>query len=151
MFLLKKLSYDHGSNQVEVVDGIRSFVSENGVIVQDEFWGRTEVNLGLFADKSKFEDLEDGLVLINYANECSSSDIGDNYKKLTINVSVFEQEKIEGYIVFIKHSVGGFKTNGEILFKRYYTECVAILREGEYLKYDGGIVKVIDAKLVHTN
>lgn len=151
MYILKELGYNNFAMHHVIRDGIScAFTAKtNDVLVSSEFWGCTEVHVGDFADKTKFKESKYcGEIRVTYANEYFVKDLKDNFKKISFNISTYQSEKLEGYIIFIKRSTKDIKTNGEKIFGRYSNEIVAILREGQYLEYDGGVVKVINNELL---
>jgi len=113
----------------------------------DNFWGRTDISVGNYADFSKLPAYGEMDRLLSYVSEYSVEDYGDNYKKFYFNVSTYEPEKKEGYIIFVKFGQN-IETNGKKIFGRYPTEIVVVLKEGEYLEFNGKKVEVINEQLV---
>lgn len=149
MYLIKNIYLNHFINTVIVKDGIRAIKSDGNkeIRVTDNYWGTSEVKVGDFADFSKLHVIDRNDILLSYSSEYNVCDIGDNYKNIIFNVSTYQPEKIEGYIIFIENETD-IKTNGEKLFGRYPHEIVAVLKDGQYLEFSGKRIEVISGKLV---
>ena len=148
MYLLKNITFSEFQKGIIVENGIRVSQIGDKIISRNDFWGITDINPGDFADYSKFEKLEDNLFLIPYVNTYSCTNIGDGYKKLSFNISTYQPNKIEGYIVFIEHTLKDIETNGKKIGGRYPHEIVVVLTEGNYIEFDGKRVEVINNRLV---
>lgn len=150
MYLLKNISFDAMNKNVIVENGIKICVKNNNTLVYlpYSFWGETQIDLGKYIDFSKFEKLDDnGSCLLSYVNEYISVPIVDNFRKLIFNVSTYQEDKIEGYIIFLEHGEN-IKTNGERLFGRYYDEIVVVLKEKDFLEFEGKRIEVVNNNLV---
>ena len=58
MYLLKELSYEPLLSKFRATNGLQVLMRENSVTAWPGMWGETEINLGIFADISKFEQLQ---------------------------------------------------------------------------------------------
>ena len=149
MYLIKNIYCNNRTNEINIESGIKVVILEkNEVVVRDEFWGKTEINLGIFADFTKIPNINEGFKLLSYVNEYKVEDIGDGFKKLFFNVSEYNGEKKEGYIIFVKKSINEIKTNGQKIFGRYPTEAVVILKNKNYHEFDNVRIEVIGEQLV---
>ena len=149
MYLLKTMRFNQQTKNVEVEDGIRVYLIEGFkyIISTDSFWGKINIHLGTYADYSKFPTYKEKEQLLSYVSEYEVKECGDNYKEFYFNVSTYQPEMKDGYIIFIKFA-NDIKTNGKKIFGRYTTEIVVVLKDGEYLEFDGRRVEVIDNQLV---
>ena len=83
---------------------------------------------------------------MTYANEVAmEEDSVNKRKKLILNVSTYQPDKIEGYIVFIRRQ-NDIKTNGEKLYSNLAC-AIVILKEGQYVEFEGKRAEVINQKL----
>ena len=151
MYLIKNIYLDKNTNCVVVEDGIRIAKIKSSMITRLEvfnsFWGQTQINLGEFADFSRMKEIEENQLLLSYTNEYDIENLPDGFKKFEFNVSLYETNKVEGYIIFVENEEK-ILTNGKVLFGRYPREVVAILKEGEFIKISGKEILVINNKLV---
>lgn len=149
MYLIKNIYFDSRTKNVIVEDGIRVTHCKgiNQLFVYNQYWGKTKVYLGEFADFSRFPIIDEEALLLPYINEYSVKNMADHFKELLFNVSTFQPENIEGYIVFVKHGLE-MKTDGEKLFGRYCDELVVVLRDNNYLEFDGKKIEVINNHLM---
>ena len=151
MYLIKNIYLDKNTNCVVVENGIRTAKIKSGsstrLEVFNSFWGKTEINLGEFADFLKMEELEENQFLLSYTNEYEIENLPDGFKKIEFNVSMYEPKKVEGYIIFVENEQK-IQTNGKVLFGRYPSKVVTILREGEFIKISGKEILVINNKSV---
>lgn len=139
MYLLQTLSVDQERNKAIVQFGIYAGVLErvNKAILKDEFWGQTEIILEdnsdfCFDPKKKGEYTE-----LSYVNSFKVEDLEDGFKKFHFTVGKRDDRKFEGYMTFIKSSSTDIETNGEKLFSRTPNEIVVILKDGQYVKFEG--------------
>lgn len=148
MYLIKNVYFDHRTNDVKVEDGIQIGILGNSkTIARDDFWGKTEVHFGNYADFTKIPTISGLYNLLSYVSEYEVENTGDGFKKFSFYVSTYQPEKKEGYIIFIKQSLKEIKTNGQKIFGRYPTEIVAVLKDGNYLEFDGRRIEVIGVQL----
>lgn len=149
MYLLKELSYEPLLSKFRATNGLQVLMRENSVTAWPGMWGETEINLGIFADISKFEQLQKNNnrdYFMTYANEVAmEEDSVNKRKKLILNVSTYQPDKIEGYIVFIRRQ-NDIKTNGEKLYSNLAC-AIVILKEGQYVEFEGKRAEVINQKL----
>lgn len=145
MYFIKEIITNRLNNTIEIVNGIKTYKIGDKYVAGDDFWGKTELLVGTFADEKKFTKYNDYL-LIPYTNSYNVKDIDDGYKQLDFNISTLDLGNIEGYIVIIKYD-SNIKTNGEVLFRRYPSEIMVVLREGEFLEVFDKVIKVVDNKL----
>lgn len=139
MYLLQTLSVDQKTNRALVQFGIRAETLEKvqKAIAKDEFWGETEIILEdnsdfCFDPKQKGKD-----ALLKYVNSFNVEDLKDSFKKLHFTVGKRDDRKFEGYIIFIKSSSTNIETNGEKLFCRTSNEIVVVLKDEQYVKFEG--------------
>lgn len=151
MYLIKNIYLDNDTNCVVVEDGIRIAKIKSSLITRLEvfnsFWGQTQINLGEAADFSRMKEIEENQLLLSYINEYEIENLPDGFKKFEFNVSVYDPNKIEGYIILVEKEQK-ILTNGKVLFGRYPSKVVAILKEGEFIKISGKEILVINNKLV---
>lgn len=144
MYYIKEINIDNYNNTIEIINGIKTYKIDKMFVVVDDFWGKTEIMLGDYADRDLITKKGE-THLIPYANEYTIKELDDGYKHIILNVST-PQEKIDGYIVIIKYATN-IKTDGEVLFRRYPTEVVTVLKEGNYLELFDRKIEVINNKL----
>lgn len=149
MYLLKELGYEPLLSKFRATNGLQIFMRTDGISAWPGSWGETEINLGIFADVSKFEQIhkDDKFdYYMTYANEVSmEEDAVNRSRKLKLNVSTYQTDNIEGYIVFIRRQ-NDIKTNGEKLYSNF--DCaIVILKEGQYIEFEGKRAEVINQKL----
>lgn len=153
MYLLKRIFAADFGKAVGVENGILAKWIGEKIFVSNSYWGDAVVELEKYADCSKFEKTNDGnRFLLSYVSSFDSSEwyvanVGDGFKKITFHISTYQPEKIEGYIIFIQ-TFNNIKTSGEKIFGRYPNEVVALLKEGDYIEFEGRRIEVINSKLV---
>lgn len=150
MYLLKKISFDAMNKNVIVENGLKVGIRKNVLIyLPYSFWGETEINLGRYTDFSKLEKLDEDncKYLLTYVNEYYIKPLEDNFKKFLFNVSVYQEDNVEGYIIFLEYA-DKIKTNGEKLFGRYYNEIVVVLKDKDFLEFEGKRIEVVNNNLV---
>jgi len=150
MYLLKKISFDAMNKNVIVENGLKVGIRKNVLIyLPYSFWGETEINLGRYTDFSKLEKLDEDncKYLLTYVNEYYIKPLEDNFKKFVFNVSVYQEDNVEGYIIFLEYAEK-IKTNGEKLFGRYYNEIVVVLKDKDFLEFEGKRIEVVNNNLV---
>lgn len=145
MYLLKEISINNMDGTIHVTNGIRCAYIKGKLEPYYNFWGKTEVIIGEYADWTRIKETKMGEHLLSYCNELDVKNMDDNFKKLLFNVSC--PGNIEGYIIFIKFSKEDINCTGQKIFGRYLNEGVFVLKEGEYLNMQGHIIKVIDKQL----
>ena len=157
MHLLKTISLCDMGRSVRVVDGVRAVKMKDHYRISDPFWGDADITIDKYADVATFSKTDnENEILIPYVTSFAYSpktdyyvkDIGDGFKKIWFHVNGYIPDKIEGYIIFIKKSIGEIKTSGNIIYQRYHTEMVVLLEEGNYLNFEGKKIEVINNKLV---
>lgn len=148
MYLLKTICENKLDDYVKVINGIECCYLENKLIPISPFWGKGEISLGIFADKEKFNEKNDGIFLLPYINEYTVKNEKDNYKYFWFNVSTFQSENIEGYILFIPYTSEEIITSGKKIFGRYCNEAVIVLKDKDFLKFGDKKLEVIDNKLI---
>ena len=139
MYLLQTLSVDQKSNVPITTYGIQVGVLERvcKVFVKDEFWGKTEIVLEDNADFGYDPKKKGEYVLLPYVNNYEVEELEDGFKKFNFNVGK-HSTVVEGFIIFIKSSSMKIETNGEKLFDKTSNEIVVILRNNQYVRFDGG-------------
>lgn len=138
MFLLQSLSVDQKSNVPITTYGIQVGVLERvrKVFVKDEFWGKTEIVLEDNSDFGYDPKKKGEYVLLPYVNSFEVEELEDCFKKFYFNVGK-HSTIVEGFIVFIKSSSMEIETNGEKLFGKTSNEIVVLLRNNQYVEFDG--------------
>lgn len=145
MYLIKKITLNRMNNSFQVKDGISCGLINDKLVPQWSYWGKSEVITGQFTDWERIKKTKCDECLLSYCNEIIVEDIDDGFKKFLFNVSL--PNKVEGYIVFIEHSIDKIPTTGTKLFGRYYNEGIFLLKNGENLVFDGHTIKVVDGEL----
>lgn len=144
MYLLRKAYYDALNKKAVIEPGIKCLVDKNGLLmIPDSFWGTSEV---WGNDTSRL--IADGeYMLLPYTNEIQIKSENDGFKDILFNVSIYDENNIDGYVIFIPFA-NNIETNGEKLFGRYVEhEAIIILREHDYIKFDGQELVVENEKL----
>lgn len=145
MYLIRQLTTRN--NQVEVAKGLEMVdIGQKNFKFFDEWWGTSFVNLGMFADLSKFEKLGKNIYLLSYVSEYAVTELCGNFKNFFFSVNKYDPDNIEGFILFIRNSQN-IKTNGQKLFGRYPYEMVVLLKEGQFVEFSGQKVEMIKGKL----
>lgn len=150
MYLIKNIYFDNQIQNVVVENGIRVGVLQyvTKLIVADPFWGETDIWLGSKSEFAYWSESKGKYTLLPYVDEYEVKPLKDGFKEFSFNVSEFQQDNLEGYIIFIKSSNGDIISNGEKLFQRYSTEIVVVLRDGQYVEFDGKRIQVTNKQLV---
>ena len=145
MYLIKNIIIESETDTVTVEDGIRVSKSKYPFkpLAIQEYWGKTDIHLGSFADISRFPKIDENTFLLSYVSEYKVNDIGNNFKEFTFNVCSYKPERLKGYLVFIKPGLH-MKTNGKKLFERCPDELVVLLKNNEYLEFNGIKVEVFN-------
>lgn len=144
MYLIRQLTTRN--NQVEVVKGLEMVdIGQKNFKFFDEWWGTSFVNLGMFADLSKFEKLGKNIYLLSYVSEYSLTELCDNYKNLFFSVNKYDPDNIEGFILFIRNEQY-INTSGQKLFSSTH-DMVIILKEGQFVEFSGQKVEMVKGKL----
>ena len=146
MYLLKNLSLNHTTQSVVVNPGVQFVRITQSHIFLNEFWGSTDLQVGEFADFTRLPSIAENKFFLSYANEFSVTKQPDGYINLFFNLSTYQPDNIEGYILFIG-SESDIRTDGEKLFGRYPTEIVVLLKEGQFLEFSKQKVEVLGGKL----
>lgn len=145
MYFIKEIDINKLEDTIKITNGIKTYDINGKYVAVDDFWGKTEFVIGTYADKSLFK-VDEKSIIIPYASEYSVKNIGDGYKELFFNVSTPEYKNVQGYIVIVKYATD-IKTNGTTLFRRYPTEIVVLLKEGQFLEIFDKRLEVIQNKL----
>ena len=149
MYLIKNIIFDCRNNSVIVENGIKIKINDKHAIVKDEFWGETEINFGIYADLAELSECDETYDLLSYTSEYQIQNTRDEYKKIILNISTYDPEKNEGYIVFIKNSPYEIQTKGKKIFGRYPNEIVAVLtNDGDYIKVGEKTIELINNELM---
>lgn len=148
MFLIKQIIINNLEENIKVIDGIRCVYVNGRYVAIEAFWGKSEIIVGNYADKTLFkrDKEEEDVEIIPYASECMIKDLDDGWKNLCFNISTYQLEKLEGYIIIVKYS-SSIETDGDILFRRYPTEVVVKLTNDNYIKLGTKRFEVINNKL----
>jgi len=147
MYLIK--SFYNSGNKITIEDGIRVTRQSDELIVSDSYWGESDIQVGASADFSKLKSTDDrDGTLLTYVSEYIVQDLAHGLKKIWFYVDTYQPEKKEGYIIFINRAYESIRTNGQKIFGRYQYEIVALLKEGEYLEFDGNRIEFINNKLM---
>ncbi|MBE5819799.1 MAG: hypothetical protein E7310_03130 [Clostridiales bacterium] len=94
MYLIKNLYFDHQTNDVKVENGIQvGILGKSKTIARDDFWGKTEVHFGDYADFTKIPVISGLYNLLSYVSEYEVENIGDGFKKFSFHVSTYQPEK----------------------------------------------------------
>lgn len=145
MYLMKTLRIDKQTDSIDVENGIPCALINGKLIAYDEFWGKTEIICGNYADWDKIKKNTNDEYILSYCNEINAIEDKDGFKKLLINTSV--PNSIDGFIIFIKYTNDPIKTNGEKLFGRYPNEGIFILKNDQEIILDNHKIKVFDSSL----
>ena len=145
MFFLKNVEYNYIDQRVEIENGIRCCLINNTLNICSSFWGQSEI---WGNDKSKLIKTKDkNIQLLPFVNEIKVKEDIDGYKNILFNVALYDENNIEGYVIFIEHGQN-IETNGEKLFSRYIgNEIITILREGQFVKFDNNQLVVNNNEL----
>lgn len=115
MYLIKSIYFNPLADCLKVENCIRIPKSTDSkkTLVSHDYWGKTNLHIGKFADISQFTKLDNKYLLLSYVSEYDVKDIRDGFKEFSFHVSTYQPDKIEGYIIFIKSSFDNIKTNGK--------------------------------------
>ena len=138
MYLLYTLSVNQKTGFPDPIYGIRAGALERvqKAIVEDEFWGETEIILEENSDFCYKPSKKGEFTLLPYVNSYTVEDLEHGFKKFTFTVGKLNNNDLEGFIVFIKKSFTSIKTNGKKLFGRTPHEIVVVLENRQYVKFD---------------
>lgn len=127
MYLIKEISINELDGSIKITDGIKCAYIDNQLVVIDQYFGEAEIWMGTFADKSKLTcNKHTNERLLTYCNEITVNELGDGYKKLIFNVSTYNN-KVNGYIVFIKYSSTEIKTSAKKIYGRYPNDAIILI------------------------
>lgn len=146
MYIVKEIIYDKREGIYEVNDGLRCYKIGDNYEEVDQFFGKSTVTESLYAPRKDYVE-EDDKVVIPYITSFDVRDLGDGYKQ--IDYFVGARDEMKGYIVKVQFS-DSLSTDGKKIYGRYYNEIIVLLKEGNYLKINGEIVKVVDGKFCVT-
>lgn len=147
MYIIKNICLDHKTECLEIEKGIPVGITPPKAVSMYGWWGKTEIHLGDNVDYTKFPSAFGALNLLSYTNKYEVEDLNDGLKKFKFDVNEYEENNIEGYIIFVRFAHDDLKTNGEKLFGRVSTEIVVLLKEGDFLEYDNERIEVIGGQL----
>lgn len=145
MYLLKTLRIDKQTDSIDIENGIVCALINEKLYAYDEFWGKTEIICGNYADWDKIKKNANDEYILSYCNEINIIEENDGFKKFLINTSI--PNSIEGFILFIKYTNDPITTNGEKLFGRYPNEGVFILKNNQEIILDNHKIKVFESSL----
>lgn len=149
MYLIKRIHSSGRRQDIRVENGIKVNQTGRKLVATNEFWGKTDIHLGDYADFSKFGKTHSGeFMLLSYVSCFTTQSIGDGFQKLDLHVNAYKQQEIRGYLVFMNRTLEEIKTSGQKIFGRRQNEIVALLKDGDYLEFDGRRIEVIDKRLV---
>ena len=147
MYVIKTILYDAQCQKIDVKNGLSLLYnkdSEDNVKAVIGVWNKTNI---LFESPMSYGDLEDYprgekrlFVVSDYRYE--NGEFCFTVKKET------ETEKKEGYLVFIKHLNCNIKTSGKVVFTKYTTDSVVLLKDGDYLNIDETKIEVVNNLLM---
>ena len=147
MYLIRNIYVDHQKEKLQIEKGIQVGLACSMAMVRNEWWGSTDIRLGEKVDHSKITPISGLFDLLSYANKYEVEDMGDGFKKIILDVNEYEENNIEGYIVFIRFSYDEIKTSGKKLFGRFFSEMVAVLKEGDFIEFDKKRIEVSGGRL----
>ena len=131
MYLVKKVFTDQQGN-VTITNGIAAIESSSRKLeLTGSFWGKEEIEIGEKCDFEMMKGKVEHHLQVSYVNGYEKGHI---YNKIKFYINEYEPKNVEGYIIFIPHEEN-IKTNGEILFQKWPTEIVVVLKEKDYLEF----------------
>lgn len=126
--------------RVYVEDGMTVVKSGKGTWSTSEFWGAITLNSGAFPKQE-----HTGTKIVS-CKSYFTRPIGDGYIELCLfddgenqfSRTNIDDEPFVGYLIFVRKSLEDIKTNADVLFMRYPTEIVGVLKKnGDYIEVDG--------------
>ena len=131
MYLVKRV-YTNEYGDVTIQNGVTAVQVEDKKL-QLIKWDKADVRIGELCNLEQLKESAKPYLRVSYINEYERDFFvnGGNFKLL---VNQYESQNIEGYIIFIEHEEN-IKTNGNIIVRRYPTEIVVVLTEGDYLEF----------------
>lgn len=150
MYLLKNVYIDHESERIIVEEGIEvcRLGDSKELVVVDQYWGATDFHIGDYFD---FNDLvptdEKNHYMLPYISDYAVKNMGDGFKFFLFNVTSYKEDKVKGYIIFIKYALD-IKTSGNKLYGRYPCEMIVLLKDGDYIEFENEKLEVINNKLI---
>lgn len=140
MFLIKQICVNNMERMVYVQDGMTVAKVGKETHSLSNFWGAITLNSGAFP---KQDCSETTIVSCQSYNVRS---IGDGFIDLSLfddegnqfSRTNIDDEPFVGYLIFVRKSLEDIKTNADVLFMRYPTEIVGVLKKnGDYIEVDG--------------
>lgn len=132
MYLVKNVFTDQQGN-VTITNGVAATeTSPRNLEIIGSFWGKEEIKIGEACDLEKMKGMIEHYLNVFYVNEYKVQAL---YKKqIKFYINEYEPENIEGYIIFIRHEEN-IKTDGEILYQKWPTEIIVVLKEEDYIEF----------------
>lgn len=94
MYLIKNIYFDYRTNDVKVENGIQiGILGKSKTIARDDFWGKTEVHFGDYANFTKIPAISGFFNLLSYVSEYEVENIGDGFKKFSFHVTHISPRK----------------------------------------------------------
>lgn len=152
MYLLYTLSVNQKTGLPDPIYGIRAGALERvkKAIVEDEFWGETEIILEENSDFCYNPSKKGEFTVLPYVNSYKVEDLNYGFKKFIFTVGKLNNNDLEGFIIFIKKSFTPIKTNGKKLFCRTPNEIIVVLEDRQYVKFDGLLFKARNGNLFYS-
>ena len=146
MYVIKKILYDAQCQKIDVKNGLSLCYGKdnNEIKAVAGVWNKTNI---LFESPMKYGDLEDR----PRGEKRLSAVSGYKYEDGEFSFIVMKQTETEdkdGYLVFIKHLNCKIQTSGEIVFTKYTTDSVVLLKDGDYLNIDETRIEVVNNLLM---
>ncbi len=141
MFLIKQICVNNMERRVQVEDGLTvAKIGKEVCSLPSAFFGKITLNSGAFPKQDRME------TTIVSCQSYFTRPIGDGYIELCLFDSDepkffktnINDEEFVGYLIFVRKSLEDIKTNAEVLFMRYPTEIVCVMKKsGDYIEVDG--------------
>ena len=148
MYVIKTIFYDAKCQRIDVKNGLSLCYNKDNpekIKAVNGFWSKTNM---LFEEPMKYGNLEnrDRGEKILHAVSNYKFENGEFY--FTVKEQT-ETENKEGYLLVIKHLNCKIETSGEIIFTRYTTDSVVLLKDGKFLDIDDTIkIEVVNNRLM---
>ena len=147
MYIIKTILYDVLCQKIDVKNGLSLSYNENRedkIKADLAVWNKTNI---AFEGTMNYKDLEGQarcekrlLAVSDYKYEN-----GEFY--FTVNRETETEEK-EGYFLLIKHANCEIQTSGKIVFTKYTTDSVVLLKNGDFLNIDETRIEVVNNRLM---
>ena len=146
MYVIKKVLYDAQCQKIDVKNGLSLCYDKgnNEIKAVTGVWNKTNI---LFESSMRYGDLEDrprGEKRLSAVSDYKYEN-GEFY--FTVNRETETEEK-EGYFLLIKHSNCKIQTSGKIVFTKYTTDSVVLLKNGDFLNIDETRIEVVNNRLM---